>query len=487
MNNPFQAAPNPKKIMTLAGIYCALLGQIFVSAGLSVILPAAAQDIGGETLYPLASTISGLISIAAMPLFGYYGAKNPAIKRFLVVIGVFAGALVSLGRALAPSMEFIVFVSIFWGLVSAGIYVLGFSMIRDMFETKKAGLYLGLTGTMMSIAMLVGPTLTGFLIQTVSWRAACHVVWPVLTVASVLIFFGVNVTKEEVAHMAVPNMKKVDLTGAFGFVLFLGGIIMSLSLGPKSSRPTAIEMPFGSMGNNIMIALAVIGLIILIMMVRQKGDDAIVPARVLKDRNTLCLTAVNMFANFSNMAVFFFIPTYVIYVMQQEAVYGGLATSVYSLLGLFMGPVFGRMIAKSRNTRSILNIGLVTRIVTTLALIFILTPTCSLVTLYIVMFVTGLYGSQNQAFISAGPQIQLRPDIRVQGNAVFQLAQNLGSGVGMAVYTMIIGIKGPADGLPLAFMVAVGAAAVALVFAQFLKPLEEEAAPPAAPAPSLSK
>lgn len=487
MNNPFQAAPNTKKIMTLAGIYVALLGQIFVSAGLSVILPAAAQDIGGETLYPLASTISGLISIAAMPLFGYYGAKNPELKRILVALSIFAGALVSFGRAIAPNMEFLVFVSIFWGLVSAGVYVLGFSLIRDMYETEKAGFYLGLTGTMMSVSMLIGPTLTGILIQTVSWRAACHVVWPILTLAAVLIFFGVNVTREEAAPLAVPSMKRVDLVGALGFVLFLGGIIMSLSLGPKSSRPSAIEMPFGSLGNNIMIVLAVIGLAILIAMIRRKGDDAIVPTRVLRDRNTLCLTLINLFTNFSNMAVFFFIPTYVIYVMQKGATWGGLATTMYSVLGLFLAPVFGRMIAKARNARTALNMGLSVRIVITLILVFVLSPTTSLVTLYIIMLITGFYGAQNAAFVSAAPQVQLKPQIRVQGNAVFQLAQNLGSGVGMAVYTMIIGMKGPADGLPLAFMIAVGAAVVALIFTQFLEPLNETAQMPQTVAASASK
>lgn len=473
MNNPFQAAPNSKKIMTLAGIYIALLGQIFVSSGLSVILPAAAKDIGGQTLFPLASTISGLISIAAMPLFGYYGAKNPAFKRVLVALSVFAGALVSFGRAVAPNMEFIVFVSIFWGLVSAGIYVLGFSQIRDMYETEKAGFYLGLTGTMMSISMLVGPTLTGILIQTVSWRAACHMVWPVLTLAAALIFFGVNVTKEEAAPMAVPSMKKVDLVGALGFVLFLGGVILSLSLGPKSSSPSAIEMPFGSLGNNIMIVLAIIGLIILIAMVKKKGDDAILPARVLKDRNTLCLTLSNLFTNFSNMAVFFFIPTYVIYVMQKGAFNAGLATTFYSVLGLFLAPVFGRMIAKARNARTTLTMGLIVRIVITLVLIFVLSPTTNLVTLYIIMLITGFYGAQNAAFVSAAPQVQLAPYVRVQGNAVFQLAQNLGSGVGMAVYTMIIAMKGPADGLPVAFMISVGGAVVSLIIAQFLVPLKE--------------
>lgn len=473
MNNPFLTAPNSKKMMTLAGIYLALLGQIFVSAGLSVILPAAALDIGGETLYPLASTISGLISLIAMPLFAYYGANNPAVKRPIVAFSVLVGGLVALGRALAPSMEVIVVVSIFWGLVSAGIFVLGFSLIRDLYEREKAGFYLGLTGTMMSISMLVGPTLTGILIQNISWRAACHVVWPIMFIAAILILLGVNVKKEEVAHLGVPSSKPVDLVGGLGLVLFLGGIILSLSLGPSSNSAAAISMPFGSTGNNVMIGLAIVGLIILIAMVRKKGDDAILPARVLKDRNTLCLSAINLFVNFSNMAVFFFIPTYVIYVMQKEATWGGLATTILSALGLFLSPVFGRMIAKSGSARLVLNMGLTVRIGITLLLVFFLKPTTSLVALYVIMFIAGFYNAQSSAFVSTAPQVLIRPQLRVQGNAVFQLAQNLGSGVGLAVYTMIIGMNGAVGGLPIAFAVAVGAAVVALIFTQFLVPAEK--------------
>jgi len=65
MNNVFLSAPEYKKRLTIVGLYIGVLVAIFTSGSLSTLLTAAAADIGGMELFPLASTISGLISIAA--------------------------------------------------------------------------------------------------------------------------------------------------------------------------------------------------------------------------------------------------------------------------------------------------------------------------------------------------------------------------------------------------------------------------------------
>jgi NAD(P)-dependent dehydrogenase (short-subunit alcohol dehydrogenase family) len=80
------------------------------------------------------------------------------MKRTLVSFSLFVGAAVNVVRAVAPNMMVIVISSTLWGLVSAGIYVIGFSMIRDMYDQKKAGLFLGAIGTVLSIGMLAGLT-----------------------------------------------------------------------------------------------------------------------------------------------------------------------------------------------------------------------------------------------------------------------------------------------------------------------------------------
>ena len=103
-------------------------------------------------------------------------------------------------------------------------------MIRDMYDQKKAGTYLGVCGTMMAIGMLAGPVLGGFIMDAFSWRIVCHVIWPILLVGGLMVFFGVKATKEEAADMA-SAAGRFDVAGTIAVVVFLSALISGLSLG----------------------------------------------------------------------------------------------------------------------------------------------------------------------------------------------------------------------------------------------------------------
>ena len=271
--NPFEAAPTAKKTLTLIGIYIAVVGSIVQSSTLSTLLPVAVADIGGLDYYSLASTLSGIVSVAVMPLWGYLGAKNPAIKRPLFTASLLIGAAVIFARAFSPTMMALVVPSTLWGFASAGIFVLGYSMIRDMYDQKKAGTYLGVCGTMMAIGMLAGPVLGGFIMDAFSWRIVCHVIWPILLVGGLMVFFGVKATKEEAADMA-SAAGKFDVAGTIAVVVFLSALISGLSLGTSF-------VPFGSMASNALFVVALAALIALVLVIRRKQGDAIIPATAL--------------------------------------------------------------------------------------------------------------------------------------------------------------------------------------------------------------
>ena len=90
------------------------------------------------------------------------------------------------------------------------------------------------------------------------------------------------------------------------------------------------------------------------------------------------------------------------------------------------------------------------------------------------MLVAGCYNSVQSSAFSAGPQIQLPADIRVQGNSLIQVGQNLGGSIGTAVYTVILGTMGVVGGMPVALTVSIVTAAAALVFALRLKKLDQD-------------
>ena len=145
--NPFQTASSGKKMMTVIGVYIAMITSIFISSSSSILLPVAAKEIGGLDYYPLATTLASCLSIAGMPLYGFIAAKSPSSKRVLGAVSFLLAGVIIFSRGLAGSMWTIVIPSVFLGLYSPAIYVLGYSTIRDMYDPKQAGVFLGLAGT----------------------------------------------------------------------------------------------------------------------------------------------------------------------------------------------------------------------------------------------------------------------------------------------------------------------------------------------------
>ena len=448
VRNAFQAAPDIKKWLTLIGLYAAMIIQLCTSVTLSGWMRTAQTEFDDGALYILAMSISGVLGLIAMPLYGYFGARNPALKRWIIAASLLVGVIVLAGRALAPSMMVIVVVSAFWGFVSAGINVLGFTLIRDMFDQAKAGLYLGFVGTMIAIGMVAGPLIGGAVMQSsIGWRGWNWVLAACMAIAMVLVFLGVNVKKADVQDM-VSAGGTFDVIGTIGMMLLLGSLIIMLSM--------TTFFPLGGMISNLLALVAVVGLVIVVVTIMKKGDAAIVPKKVFKDSTSVLLALTVFFALFSSMALAIFLPQYIPSLADDPIIQAidpsaqGLAlllpTACMALIGVFLGPILGKRIAAARNLRGVSTMATAVQIVIFaifIALFFGVLGTTEdgtakvpFVAILILMLVAGIYNSRNSV-ISATAQLQIRPDIRVQSNSIIQVGQNLGAGLAMPIFGMV--------------------------------------------------
>lgn len=443
--NAFTNTPESKKRLTLAALFCGLFGSILISSTQSTMLPVAALEIGGESIYSLVATLSGVVSVIVMPLYGYFAAKNPALKPKLFSVSMFLGAAVIFIRSVASSMWMIIIPGMLYGLCSAAIYVIGYSYIRDIYDSKKAAYYLGFVATMQSIGQIVGPIAGGAIMDSFSWRYLNHMIWPFLLLSGLLALLGVNVSREEVKELC--RQASFDAWGAASLALFLGCLSLALSMGTSF-------IPFGSAAGNLLLLVSLLALISLFLSVRKLRDKAFLPLGVLKERNTLCLAAANLFTNLHTMAAYFFLPMFALYVLQATATASGLITSCFAVAGLFMGPVWGRMIGKSGSARQVYLIGTGIRIAVTLVLIFILNESCSIYLIYGLMLVAGFYNSQTGVTFAAAPQLMIREENRVMGNSVIQICQSVGSTLSIVLYTLVIAVWGLEGGIRIAFVIA---------------------------------
>ena len=474
----FAQAPNGKKMLTLVAVYICVIAAIMQSTGLSIVLPIAAAEFdalagitdgSGEAmqLYSLASSLGGPLSLIIMPLWGYIAARSPHIKSKLAGASVIVGGLAVLLRALATNIWIVIASGILWGVVSAGVYVLGYVLIRDMFPGPKAGVYLGIAGTMLSFAAMISPVVTGFL-AAISWRAVCHVIWPLLVLGGVLMLFGVNITKQQGKELASTS-GNVDFLGIIATALFLLPLILGISMGRS-------YIPFGSPLSFAAFAVALVALIVLIFVIRKKGPAAVIPSTALKNRNTLCLAIPNFLLNFANMFTFFFLPAYIMYVMGptelglDAAGWSGIIMGSFALLGIFLGPIFGRMIGKSGSARLVVMIGIVARLVMLLFCIFFLNAETNIfVLIAFSMVFGGVYSVIMGVGFAAGANIMVPDKLRQQSTAVVTMGQNLGSTPATAIGGILIAIFGVAQGMPIGFMIAAIATAAAIIPALMLK------------------
>lgn len=462
--NPFFDASDLKKKITLLAIFMGIFGSILQSGTLSTMLPLAAADIGGTDYYSLASTLGAPFSIASMPLWGYIATRSPHMKVPLFAISMACGTLTIVLRLFAPSMVVVVAAMVLWAFVSPGVYVVGYALVRDMYDAQKAGVYLGLCSTLLMIGMLAGPVVGGFLMTAFGWRSLNVFILPFMAAAMALAFFGVKVTKEQVAHLARSG-GRFDFAGTIALTFGLGGLILFISTG-------ANVLPFFSLGSNVLLVVTVVAIAVLVWVILKKQDDAIIPAPAFKNRNVMAFTAANFCSNFSNMAVFFFLPTFVIYVIGGSGSDSGMIMACFSVAGIFLGPVVGKRIAKSGTAKGMMFANGALRLVLSIVLIFILGPETPIWLLMAFMLCAGLYNGINGPCFSAGPQLQLPSELRVQGNSLIQCGQNFGSAVGTAVYTVIIGVFGVTGGMPIALVVAAAFGGLVCVSSLFLQKVE---------------
>lgn len=469
VHDGFHDAPNAKKILVLIALFCAVIGQIFQSATLSTLLPVAAAEIGGQEIYSLASALGGVLGIAGMPLWGLICSRNANMKRWMFFLSMAIGVVALLMRAFAGDMVTVIVSGVLYGLVSPGIFVVGYTLVRDLFDAKKAAGYLGIVATLQGVAMLLGPIVAGAIMDAVAvggWRIVCHIIWPFWAIAGILVLVGTpKLTAEQNAQLSHAG-GKLDMAGIFAITIFLCAFLLALGLG-NSFIPWGTPLDLG------LFAVALVALIVLIFIIRKKKETAVISSVALKDRNVLSMTLSNFFANFANMAVFFFIPTYCLYVLGTTATQAGLATSMLSIAPLFMGPIFGRMVGKAASAKGVLVISQSIRIAVNVALVILCLTGAPLIAFYIVLFIGGFYGASTGVGYSAGPQVQLKEEIRVQGNSVVSMGQNLGSSIGTCFYTILIGAMGVGTGLFWAFGIAAVAALISLIFALRLKKLGE--------------
>lgn len=471
-----------------------LLGAAFVAilneTTMGVAIPHLMGDLGISAIQAQWLTTAFMLTMAVViPATGFLLRRFTTRQMFIAAMSLFStGTLIAF---LAPGFEVLVVARVVQASGTAIMMPLLMTTLMTIVPPAHRGRMMGRVSIVMSLAPAIGPTLSGFLLDTLSWRWIFGIVLPIALVA---LFVGARWVHNlgETTHARIDGLSVV--LSAFGF----GGVVFGLSQIGGAAAHGAEQAAAAAASTTALIVSLVIGVIALALffwrqVVLQREDDALLDLRVFGSRNfafAIAQMAVLSVAFFGTITV---LPLFMQHALGLSALDTGLAVLPGSLLMGLAGPVIGR-VYDARGTTVLLVPGAVIAIAmlwlfTTFSLstpLWVIVAAQTVLSLGLALSFTPLFTA------SLG---SLEPRFYSYGSAVLGTVQQVAGAAGIALMVAVMSAvsanaqaggaseaAGEAAGAHIAFLVA-AIVATPLIIGAFLvkKPADDlgEGAPPA--------
>jgi len=186
----------PQLFGTMAGLLLSVLLASLDQTIVGTAEPRIISQLSGFTRYPWVSTAYLLSSTLAVPIFAklsdIYGRKWFFLlgAASFVLTSAFCGAAGNLPLPIDGMNQLILFRGL-QGLGGGMMMGLAFTIIGDVFSPVERGKYQGFFAATYGLSSIFGPTLGGWLTDTISWRAVFYVNLPVgiIAIAAIVRYF----------------------------------------------------------------------------------------------------------------------------------------------------------------------------------------------------------------------------------------------------------------------------------------------------------
>jgi EmrB/QacA subfamily drug resistance transporter len=346
-----------------------------------------------------------------------------SVGRVADMIGkkhIYAGGFVvftvgSVLCGLAPTVYWLIGFRVLQALGAAMIMALGTAIITEAFPPGERGKALGLVGSIVSLGIVIGPTLGGLLIEAISWHWIFFVNLPVG-------IFGTWMALRYVPSVRPGGRQRFDFLGALLLFIALLSLLLALTSGQSLG-----------FGNPTVIILFAIFAVALALFIRTElhTSQPMVDLRLFRNRlfSINLATAVLMFISIGG--TFLLMPFYLENVLGYNPQQTGLMLAVVPLMLGISAPISGAL-SDRMGTRRIAAIGLAILLGGYLAVASLSTETTALG--YILRFIPiglgiGTFQSpNNSAIMGTAPRERLGI---VSG--ILAISRTLGQTVGIAI------------------------------------------------------
>lgn len=317
----------PQLIGTLAGLMLAMLLAALDQTIVGTAEPRIIAQLQGFDRYPWVATLYLLTSTLTVPIIArfsdIYGRKPcfMASATLFVLASALCGAAGRLPLPLDGMNQLIVFRGL-QGIGAGGVMGLIFTIVGDIFSPQERGRYQGLFSAVWGVSSVLGPTLGGWLTDTVSWRACFYVNLPVGAIALAAM------------HFEFPDLRSrggrrphIDWLGIAALVGCIGPLLIGLTLATDRGWTSPLVL--------LLFGVALV-MLVAFLLAEVRAEEPLIPLTLFRNR-VIALCSVCVFAVGMGMfGVIIYLPLF------MQGVLGVSATRSGGLMmPMMMGTVFG--------------------------------------------------------------------------------------------------------------------------------------------------
>lgn len=341
VETPFQTSglvrlSRPQLIGTMAGLLLSVLLASLDQTIVGTAEPRIIAQLSGFNRYPWVSTGYLLSSTIAVPIFAklsdIYGRKWFFLlgAAIFVLTSALCGASGNLPLPLDGMNQLILFRSL-QGLGGGMMMGLAFTIIGDIFSPVERGRYQGFFAATYGLSSIFGPTLGGWLTDSISWRAVFYVNLPVGAIAIAAIYLYFPYWRPQGIH------RRIDWAGVFSLIGCMVPLLLALTW--------VTDYGWASVRVDSLLAVAAI-MLVAFLYSETKALEPMIPLSLFRDP-VVSLSSVAVFVLGMGMfGVIIYLPLF------MQGVMGVSATKSGNLLTpLLMASVAGSITTGQLNLR----------------------------------------------------------------------------------------------------------------------------------------
>ncbi len=340
-------------------------------------------------------------------------------KKPLFIAGLVVFTVGSVLCGLAPDIWWLIGLRVVQAIGAAMCTALGVAIVTEAFPPHERGRALGITGAVVSVGIIAGPTIGGFLIDALSWHWIFFVNLPVGII-------GIVLALRYVPAFRPPGGQRFDYPGAVTLGISLLALLLALTIGQ--------EVGFAAPAIVLLFALWLITLVAFVW-IEWRTAQPMIDLRLFRNP----LFSVNILTGFITFVAIAgtiqLAPFYLQNVLGYPTTQIGLLMAVVPVALGVLAPISGTL-SDRFGTRPIAVLGLVALLVGYIAVSTLGTHTTALG--YLLRFLPvgigmGIFQSpNNSAIMGAAPRERLGV-----ASGLLSVTRTLGQTVGLAIFGAI--------------------------------------------------